>query len=47
VIVLSDRPASIKADLRLEKPYPSHRGDPDLVTKRQEILKLLGLEAAW
>jgi NitT/TauT family transport system ATP-binding protein len=47
VIVLSDRPASIKADLRIEKPYPRHRGDTDLVVKRQEILKLLGLEAAW
>ena len=47
VIVLSDRPASIKADIRIDKPYPRHRGDSDLVTKRREILGLLGFEAAW
>jgi NitT/TauT family transport system ATP-binding protein len=47
VIVLTDRPASIKADIRIDKPYPRHRGDADLVTKRREILGLLGFEAAW
>ena len=47
VIVLSDRPATIKADICLDKPYPRHRGDPDLVAKRHEILNLLGLETAW
>ena len=47
VVVLSDRPASIKADIRIDKPYPRHRGDADLVTKRREILGLLGFEAAW
>ena len=47
IVVLSERPAAMKADIRLEKPYPRHRGDPDLVAKRQEILGLLGFEAAW
>jgi len=47
IIVLTDRPASIKADIRIDKPYPRHRGDADLVTKRREILGLLGFEAAW
>ena len=47
IIVLSERPAVIKADIRVDKPYPRHRGDPDLVTKRQDILGLLGFEAAW
>jgi NitT/TauT family transport system ATP-binding protein len=47
VIVLTDRPASIKADIRIDKPCPRHRGDADLVTKRREILGLLGFEAAW
>ena len=47
IIVLSERPAAVKADIRLDKPYPRHRGDPDLVAKRQEILGLLGFEAAW
>jgi NitT/TauT family transport system ATP-binding protein len=30
-----------------DRPYPRHRGDADLVTKRREILGLLGFEAAW
>ena len=47
IVVLSDRPASIKADIRIDRPYPRHRGDPELVARRQEILRLLGLEAAW
>ena len=47
IVVLSERPAAMKADIRLEKPYPRHRGDPDLVAKRQDILGLLGFEAAW
>jgi NitT/TauT family transport system ATP-binding protein len=47
VIVLSDRPASVKADIKVNKPYPRHRDDPDLVARRREILGLLGLEASW
>ncbi len=47
VIVLSERPASVKADMAIDKPYPRHRDDPDLVAKRREILGLLGLEASW
>jgi NitT/TauT family transport system ATP-binding protein len=47
VIVFSDRPAAIKADKRIDKPYPRHRDDPDLVAARHEILGLLGLEATW
>jgi NitT/TauT family transport system ATP-binding protein len=47
IVVLSERPAVVKADIRLDKPYPRHRGDPDLVAKRQELLGLLGFEAAW
>ena len=47
IVVLSERPARIKADIRVEKPYPRHRGDPDLVARRHEILGLLGFESAW
>jgi NitT/TauT family transport system ATP-binding protein len=47
IVVFSERPASIKADIRLDKSYPRHRGDPELVAKRREILSLLGFEAAW
>jgi NitT/TauT family transport system ATP-binding protein len=46
VIVFSARPASIKADIRIDKPYPRHRDDPDLVARRWEILSLLGLDAS-
>jgi NitT/TauT family transport system ATP-binding protein len=47
IIVLSERPASIKADIAVDKPYPRHRGDPELVAKRRDILNLLVFEAAW
>ena len=47
VIVLSDRPARIKADIRVQRPYPRHRGDPYLADLRRQILSLLGLEATW
>jgi NitT/TauT family transport system ATP-binding protein len=43
VIVLSDRPASIKADIPIERDYPRHRDDPKLLASRREILGLLGL----
>jgi NitT/TauT family transport system ATP-binding protein len=47
VIVFSDRPASIKADIAIDKPHPRHRDDPKLVGLRREILGLLGLESTW
>ena len=47
VIVLSDRPASIKADVPVDLPYPRHRGDPSLADLRREVLGLLGLDATW
>jgi NitT/TauT family transport system ATP-binding protein len=47
VVVFSPRPASVKADIRIDKPYPRHRDDPDLVARRREILTLLGLDASW
>jgi NitT/TauT family transport system ATP-binding protein len=47
VIVLSDRPARIKADIRVDRPYPRHRGDPYLGELRRKILGLLGLDATW
>lgn len=47
VIVLSDRPARIKADIAVGRPYPRHRGDPYLADLRKQILGLLGLEATW
>jgi NitT/TauT family transport system ATP-binding protein len=47
VIVLSDRPARIKADIAVQRPYPRHRGDPYLADLRRQILSLLGLDATW
>jgi NitT/TauT family transport system ATP-binding protein len=47
VIVFSDRPARVKADIAIESPYPRHRGDPKLLELRRHILSLLGLEATW
>lgn len=47
VIVLSDRPASIKADIAVDLPFPRHRGHPRLAALRRDILGLLGLDADW
>jgi NitT/TauT family transport system ATP-binding protein len=45
VIVFSERPARITAEVRNEAPYPRHRDDPKLVELRREVLALLGLVA--
>ena len=47
VVVLSDRPARIVADLHNELPYPRHRGHPRLADLRHQALRLLGLDATW
>jgi NitT/TauT family transport system ATP-binding protein len=47
VIVFSDRPARITADIAVDRPYPRHRGDPRLAELRRNILGLLGLDATW
>ena len=47
VIVLSDRPATIKADMPIDLRFPRHRGDPRLAGLRREILGLLGLDMDW
>lgn len=47
VIVLSDRPAAIKAQLTIERSYPRHRDDPYLVDLRRQIMSLLGLGESW
>ncbi|MCO6417776.1 ABC transporter ATP-binding protein [Siccirubricoccus sp. KC 17139] len=46
VLVLSDRPARIRADIRVETPRPRRRDDAGLVALREEILALLGLAEA-
>lgn len=47
IIVLSDRPAQIKAEIANDRPYPRHRGDPRLAELRHHVLELLGLDATW
>lgn len=47
VIVLSERPARIKAEIVNDRPYPRHRGDPRLAELRHEVLAQLGLDATW
>jgi len=47
VIVFSDRPARVLADIAVERPYPRHRGDPHLAELRRGILGMLGLDVTW
>ncbi|QCI63573.1 ABC transporter ATP-binding protein [Phreatobacter stygius] len=47
VVVFSDRPAQIKAEIAVDRPYPRHRGDPHLADLRRQVLGLLGLDATW
>ena len=47
VIVLSDRPACIRAEVVNARPYPRHRGDPYLADLRREIMGHLGLAESW
>ena len=47
LIVLSGRPACIRAEIALDRPYPRHRDDPALVAHRHKVLELLGLESTW
>ena len=47
VIVLSDRPACIRAEVVNARPYPRRRGDPHLAELRREIMGHLGLAETW
>jgi NitT/TauT family transport system ATP-binding protein len=44
VIVFTDRPARIRADLRVNLEYPRRRDHPEILRLRRETLALLGLE---
>jgi NitT/TauT family transport system ATP-binding protein/sulfonate transport system ATP-binding protein len=44
VVVFSDRPARIKATFKVDKAYPRHRDDPQIVALRREILATLGMK---
>jgi ABC-type nitrate/sulfonate/bicarbonate transport system ATPase subunit len=43
IIVLSERPARVKAEFKVDFPYPRHRDNADLVALRRQVLATLGL----
>jgi len=43
IILFSERPAHIKAEFLVNKAYPRHRDDPDIIALRRQILAKLGL----
>ncbi|MCQ4272524.1 ABC transporter ATP-binding protein [Pseudomonas kuykendallii] len=47
VLVFSDRPARVLAELQVARDYPRHRDDPHLVELRRQALELLGLGKDW
>jgi NitT/TauT family transport system ATP-binding protein len=47
VIVLSERPARIRAEVVNTRPYPRHRGDAHLAELRREVFEHLGLAGSW
>lgn len=46
IIVFSERPARVKSEIQVERPYPRRRDDPYLVELRSRILASLGLADA-
>lgn len=47
VLVFGPRPAKVVADIKVDLPYPRHRGDPRLAELRHEALGHLGLAQSW
>jgi NitT/TauT family transport system ATP-binding protein len=47
VVVLSERPAQVRAEVVNSRPYPRHRGDPHLAELRREAFGYLGLADSW
>lgn len=43
VIVLSDRPAAIVAEVRVDRPHPRRRDDANLIALRRTLLETLGI----
>lgn len=47
VVVLSQRPARVRADIAVDMPHPRHRGNVEFVALRRRVLEALGLEMQW
>lgn len=45
IVVLTERPARVKAEVLVDLPYPRRRDDPRIVARRQEILETLGFSS--
>lgn len=45
VLVMSNRPARVLAEIEVDLPYPRHRAAPRFGKMRQRVLEALGLEA--
>ena len=47
VLVLSQRPARITAEITVDLPYPRHRGTAEFAALRRRVLIELGLQEHW
>jgi NitT/TauT family transport system ATP-binding protein len=47
VIVFSERPARITADIAIARDYPRHRSDPYFADLKRRVFGLLGMDATW
>ena len=47
VLVLSQRPARVLADIKVDMPHPRHRGSVEFVELRRRVLEALGLQMHW
>ena len=47
VLVLSQRPASILAEITVDLPYPRHRGSREFAALRERLMEELGLQSQW
>ena len=47
VLVFGPRPAQIVSEIKVDLPYPRHRGDPILAELRHEAMRQLGVDQSW
>jgi NitT/TauT family transport system ATP-binding protein len=47
VVVMSNRPARVLADIEVDVPYPRHRACPRFAELRQRVIEALELQAQW
>jgi NitT/TauT family transport system ATP-binding protein len=47
VLVMSNRPARVLADIEVDMPYPRHRASPRFAELRQRVIEALELQGQW